>query len=109
MPPVQAKDQDSDASPEEDGLIDLDNLPEDRHERLRLLGVDQSLIEEGGDFLDMIEQGAIDELARSQEKMREEQAERRKRRKAKEDAKKALELKQSGPSEEIFKLEVSIM
>ena len=68
MPPVQAKDQDSDASPEEDGLIDLDNLPEDRHERLRLLGVDQSLIEEGGDFLDMIEQGAIDELARSQER-----------------------------------------
>ena len=54
--PAAAKEEkDSDASPEEDDMIDLDNLPEDRHERLRLLGVDQSLIEEGGDFLDMIE------------------------------------------------------
>ena len=53
--PEEEKDKDSDASPEEDGLIDLENLPEDRHARLQLLGVDQSLIEEGGDFLDMIE------------------------------------------------------
>ena len=67
------------------------------------------MIEEGGDFLDLIEQGAIDELTRTQEKKKEEQAERRKRRKAKEDAKKAQELKASGPTEEIFKLEVSIM
>jgi len=50
-------------------MIDLDNLPEDRRERLRLLGVDEALIEEnieeGGELLDMIEQGALDELVRA--------------------------------------------
>lgn len=57
-------------------MIDLDNLPEDRRERLRLLGVDEALIEEnieeGGELLDMIEQGALDELVRAQEKKKEE-------------------------------------
>ena len=46
-------------------MIDLDNLPEDRNERLRILKVDEDLIAEGGDFLDMLEQGAIDEITRN--------------------------------------------
>ena len=94
-------------------MIDLDNLPEDRRERLRLLGVDEALIEEnieeGGELLDMIEQGALDELVRAQEKRKEEQTARRKRRKAKEDARKAAELKESGQADALIKLEVSIM
>ena len=94
-------------------MIDLENLPEDRRERLRLLGVDEALIEEnieeGGELLDMIEQGALDELVRAQEKKKEEQTARRKRRKAKEDARKAAELKESGQADALIKLEVYIM
>ena len=58
----EEKDDDSDASPEEDdGMVEMDDLPEDRVERLRLIGVDQSLIEEGGEMLDIIEMSAMEE------------------------------------------------
>ena len=99
---------DSDASPDED-ILDLDNLPEDFNERLRLLGVDESLIEEGGDWLADIEVGALAEKRTEVDRQKEEQVERRKRRKAKEDARKVAALKNSGQAEEKLKLEVSIM
>lgn len=44
-------------------MIDLENLPEDVKERARLLGVDDELIEEGGEMLEIIAMGAVDEVA----------------------------------------------
>lgn len=50
------KEPDSDDSPEEEKpLIDLDNLPEDRMERCRLLNVEESLLEMGEEVLAMVE------------------------------------------------------
>ena len=90
-------------------MIDLDNLPEDKLERCRLLGMDESLLAEGEDLMAMLEEGAIAEISRKQETLATEQTERRKRRKVKEDARKAAELKKAGTSEVIIKLEVGIM
>lgn len=87
----------------------MDDLPEDRIARLQLIGVDEGLIEEGGEMLDIIEMSAMEEYEKGLKGKKEAQAERRKRRKAKEDAKKAKALKESGGSEEIYKLEVAIM
>ena len=45
-------------------MIDLEDLPEDRSERARVLGMDESLIQEGEELYVMFEQGAIDEIKR---------------------------------------------
>ena len=78
-------------------------------ERCKLLGVDDELIAEGGEMLTIIEMGMMDEVKARQERRLAAQTERRKRRKAKEDARKAAELKESGTGEEQIKLEVAIM
>ena len=49
----------------------MDNLPEDRIERLHLIGVDQSLIDEGGEILDMVEMSALEEFTKAQDKKKE--------------------------------------
>ena len=65
------EEKDSDASPEEDDIVDVDNLPEDRTERLLLIGVDQSLIDEGGEILDMVEMSAMEEFTKTQDRKKE--------------------------------------
>lgn len=50
----------------------MDNLPEDRNERLRLIGVDQQLIDEGGEMLDIIEMSAMEEFEKNQNIKRQE-------------------------------------
>ena len=94
---------DSDASPDEE-IFDLENLPEDLHERLRLLGMDEALLEEGGDWLADMEPSLLEEKTKEVARQKEEQAARRKRRKAKEEARKVAALKGAGSAEEIFKL-----
>ena len=65
-----------------DESIDFDNLPEDRHERFALLGIDPAVIECGDEQIIMIsEASAIEELMR-------QQGDRRKARAAKEKEKK---------------------
>ena len=54
------KAEDSDASPDEE-IVEVDDLPEDRIARLQLIGVDEGLIEEGGEMLDIIEMSAMEE------------------------------------------------
>ena len=48
-------------------MIDLDNLPEDKFERLRLLGIDEGLWNDSEELIAMFEQGAIEEIARKQD------------------------------------------
>ena len=57
----------------------------------------------------MIEQGTIDELRKKNEKLKTAQDERRQRRKAKDDARKAKELKNSGQGTSMIKLECFVM
>jgi len=80
-----------------DSDIDLDNLPEDRFERFRVLGVDTFALDEGdNDLADMMEMSAIEELRRKQDDKLAQKEEKRKaieeekKRKEKEAAKKAL-------------------
>jgi hypothetical protein len=57
----------SEASSEEE--IDLDNLPNDRHERFRLLQIDEALIDSGDEPLILtIEASVIEELRSKQER-----------------------------------------
>ena len=93
--------------------IDLDNLPEDRYERFRILGVDTFALEEGdNDMADLMEMSAIEEIQKKQESKKAEkeakrkQVEEEKLRKEKEAAKQALASADS--SEALIKIETLV-
>jgi len=67
----------------------LDNLPEDRYERFRILGLDTMALDEGdNDFANMLEMSAIDDLQKKQESRK---AEREAKKKEAEEEKKRKE------------------
>jgi hypothetical protein len=76
-------------SGEEEKDIDLENLPEDRYERFRVLGVDTSVLDnEDNDMADLLEMSMIEEI---QKKQSDRKAEREAKKKAAEEEKKRKE------------------
>ena len=63
MPDKDKSDTESDPEPKE---IDLDNLPQDPKKRLELLGIDPSILADGGreaqEFVAVMQMSAIEEI-----------------------------------------------
>ena len=59
--------------------IDLENLPEDRYERFRILGVEPFALDEGdNDLADMMEMSAVEEIKKKQDAKKAEKEAKRK-------------------------------